>query len=178
MFVRVFDDEGRCCTFYTVSRLEEGISETDDFILRMRKEPAYLDQLKMLMSLIVDVIGDVTGADDKYFTRIERKATAFPPKNNRSLQAELMEVDTDFEGVLLSRLRLYSLKLSDSVVVLFNGGIKLTDGAAQDDPNVKVHFRNAQQYAQKITDAIRDGMVEVHDKRMMDWSGEEEFPIF
>ena len=178
MFVKVFDDEGGKCVFYTVCQDEYGDSETDKFILKIRGEKEYIDELKLLMSLIIDVIGDVSGAADRYFTRLETKATAFPPKNNKQLQSELFEINSEFDGILRSRLRLYALRLSDSVVVLFNGGIKLTDGKAQDDPNVQTHFRNAQAYSQKIMDAIRDGMIYVNHRSLEDYEGNEEFMLY
>lgn len=178
MFVKVFDDEGSKCVFYTVCRDEDRDSETDDFIKRIRSQKEYIDELKLLMSLIVDVIGDVTGAADRYFTRLETKATAFPPKNNKKLQNELVEINSEFDGILKSRIRLYALRLSDSVVVLFNGGIKLTDGMAQDDPNVQSHFRNAQAYSQKILDAIRDGMIYVNERSVEDYEGNKEFILY
>lgn len=177
MFVKVFDDQGSKCVFYTVCREEGGDSETDNFIRRIRAQEEYLDELKLIMSIIIDVIGDVTGAEDKYFTRLETRATAFPPKNDRRLEKELLEINSDFEGILKSRIRLYALRLSDSVVVLFNGGIKLTDGKAQDDPNVQIHFRNAQSYAKKINDAIRNGMICVNHKSVVDFEGNKEFLI-
>lgn len=177
MFIKVFDDEGSKCTFYTVCQEEDGISETDDFILKVRKNTEYLEELKVFMSMIIDVIGDVTGAEERYFTRLETKATAFPPKNNRYLQQELIEINPDYDEILKSRLRLYALRVSESVVVLFNGGVKLTDGTAQKDPGVGPHFRNAQSYAQKIRDAIRDGMICVNEKSIVDFQGNKEFLI-
>lgn len=47
------------------------------------------------------------------------------------------------------------MRLSDSVVVLFNGGQKIT-AKAQDCPNIAPKFRMAQIFANKIDEKIRD----------------------
>lgn len=52
-------------------------------------------------------------------------------------------------------LRLYCLRVKDSVVVLFNGGIK-TRKNAKDCPNVGPHIRQANRITQKINQLFVD----------------------
>lgn len=176
MFIKVFADTGSKCTLYTVHKDEDAISETRDFFSRMYKGE-FKEDARLMALMIYDVIGDEIGAHDDYFTRLERKATALPPKKSKKLERELCCIDSDFDGFLNSRLRLYAYKVSESVVVLFNGDVKLTDGLAQKDPKVSMYFQEAQIFTQKIMEAIRDGMICVNHKSMVDFQGNKEIYI-
>ena len=79
-------------------------------------------------------------ADMKYF-RAEGPAFALPP----SARTKIKEVTIQ----AYSKLRLYCILVSESNVILCNGGVKTTD-RAQDCPNVKPHFEFARKLANKI----------------------------
>jgi hypothetical protein len=165
IFVEVFSDEGRKVTFYTVRKDEAAFSETEDFFRRMSNEKKYKEDLNKLIQLIKSVIGNKFGAHKKYFSRHENEATALPPNRVHKFKGQ--------EAINFSYfpLRLYTLKVSESVVVLFNGGIKLTEGSAQDDPKVSMYFHEANQYAKRIKKAIREGDIYLNHKSMVDFQG-------
>ena len=173
MFVVEFNGVGEKVNFYTLQKEGAELSETDDFYKRILSHGhTYRNDLNMLTRILSESIGNNFGAHEKYF-RFEGKASALPPnpKQVRPFRNE------DTSWITSSRLRLYAYKVSDSVVVLFNGGIKLTDGAAQNDPNVSMYFHEAQQYVKKIKDAIDAGILCVSFKSLVDCSGETEVYI-
>lgn len=90
-------------------------------------------------------IGNEEGAKEKFF-RFEAAgkgdARALPPP------AELRGPK--------SKLRLYCMRCSDRVVILFSGAVKTTR-RPQDCPNVQRHFRLANKLCVAIQDAYRDG---------------------
>lgn len=121
-------------TFYTLKGEYATLSETDDFLERMEKEPEYTDQLEKLLSWL-DIIGnDEEGAAFDLF-RPERNCVALPPSRRH--------LDTPID------LRLYCHWVSENVVILYNGGIKTTNNA-QDCPNVSRHFYNAQSWTKQL----------------------------
>ena len=170
MFVGVFSDESKKVTFYTVYKEEDCISETEDFFRRMYQSE-YTEHTKRLARLISESIGNKYGAHEKYFSRHERLASALPPKPHDSFWTE------EIISLKNSPLRLYALRISYSVVVLFNGGLKMTNGSAQDDPNVSIYFLEAQRFAKKIIDAINEEMICVSHKSLVDFQGNKNFFI-
>lgn len=121
-------------TFYTLKAEGAALSETDDFLARMAREPAYKDQLEYLVNWLELIGNNKKGAIFDLF-RQERNCVALPPKG-RYLDAAI-------------DLRLYCHYVSENVVILYNGGIK-TAHTAQDCPNVSRHFYNAQSWTKQL----------------------------
>lgn len=165
IFVEVFSDEGSKVTFYTVRKEGAEISETEDFFRRVSEKTEYQEDVYKLVRLLSNQIANLYGAHEKYFNRHERKATALPPKKYRTFKTEKV-INFSY-----SPLRLYTLKISESIVVLFNGGIKLTGGKAQGDPNVSMYFHEANEYARRIIQAIKEDMICINKKSMVDFQG-------
>jgi hypothetical protein len=128
--------------FYTVWIEGDDNSEFTDFINRMKLTEKNKTELAELVKFIVE-IGDKYGAKDKDF-HFEASAHA--------LSLRHIEINSDANDF---GLRLYCLKLSESVVILFNGDRKTTQ-KAQDCPNCAKYFRLAQRIATTIDTAIRE----------------------
>jgi len=122
--------------FYTVKGEENTLSETENFLERMKKKAVYAEQLDELISWLKIIGNDKRGAVFSVF-RSERVCVALPPKSKYLDKA----ID----------LRLYCHWVSKNVVILFNGGIK-TASKAQDCPNVSHHFYNAQSWTKQLTE--------------------------
>lgn len=105
-----------------------------------------------LLRLILINIGDRYGAINDFF-RPENKAHALPPKP-KSWIPEIEEIGSHFP------LRLYCYRISTSIVVLFNGGYKDAP-TAQLSPDVRLHFFEAQQLAERIKNALKEGMIQI-----------------
>jgi hypothetical protein len=139
--LETFNDEGNCCSFYTVRVMEpeSELSETDKFFNKFRA--SHTEALQMLAEFIDTTIGNEMGALDEFF-RFENSAMAMPPSS-------VSNIRFDFKGFPL---RLYCLKISESLVILFNGGEKTTRNAQGGDTSMA--FIEANQYANRIQEAI------------------------
>ncbi len=154
--LEIFDDEGEECSFYTVKRLDEDISETEKFFAKYiqdeRLKP-YVEEIAILLSI---VIGEKYGARDEYF-RDERQAQALPP--NPKIKKNIVEISIYPN----SPLRLYCLKLSNACVVLFNGGEKTSQTAQEGKTSMS--FYEANGYAEKILGALNSSIKLTADEK-------------
>ena len=164
--LNVWNDEATLCTFYTVQWEGVNDSETDKFFSKYGNENSkFCDETTILYQLIEGPIGEKYGAIDELFDRQKNYATALPPKPKRSIP-EVEELGINFP------LRLYCLRISDSIVILFNGGIKdaQTD---QESKDISLKFSEAQSFAKRITEALSDGMILISSdgKSLTDFNG-------
>ncbi len=129
----------------------EKLSEADKFFERLEQEADEDDILNFIA--ILEDIGNFRGAKERYF-RPENNFNALPPKRQSLSEFELED-----------NWRLYCLRLSDSVVILFNGGLKTTY-KAQDCPNVAPFFRQASTLTRKIDELIQEGAIKIEHKKL------------
>jgi len=165
----IWYDEGRRCTFYTVLKENADENETDAFFTRFEEVSSpYHDDALALLQLIVAVIGDKYGALDDFFNRPEDKAQALPPKPNKFIP-EVVALGIQFP------LRLYCFRVSESIVVLFNGGIK-SAASVLDSDDLRFKFLEAQNFAQRIAQEMAEGMIQIDkvNNRLTDFKGNHE----
>lgn len=149
--VEIWYDEGSVCTFYTVRYNDEG-SETDKFFDKYTaSNHQFEEKARQLFYLIIESIGNKYGATDDFFDRSENKAQALPPKPKRKVE-EIKEIGAHFP------LRLYCYRVTEQIVILFNGGVKDSD-SAQGSKNLSMKFYEAQTFAGKIEEAFRSEMI-------------------
>lgn len=141
--------------FYSVT-FEEEVSEANKFFEKMEQRASEDDIVRFIA--ILEEIGNSRGAKERYF-RKEKAFDALPPKNKEVRELELEE----FEPI--DNWRLYCLRLSDSIVILFNGDIKTAD-TAQECPNVSPFFHQATRFTKLIDEAIRDGDISIHPQEL------------
>lgn len=147
--LEIWFDETSLCSFYTVRKDGFEDNETDLFFKKFEDEDnQYNNSAQELLYLIVNSIGDVYGATDDFFDRIENKAQALPPKPKKWIP-EIKELGIHFP------LRLLCFRISESIVVLFNGGIK-DQRTEQESKDLSINFYEAQEFAKRIVEALRD----------------------
>ena len=151
--LELWDDEGAECSFYTVRWLEDDQSETDKFFDQMAKLPEQSESLQQLTSFILDVIGEDYGAIDELFNRDENQVQGLPLHGKVSL-GDVRFHYPDFP------LRLYALRLSHKLVVLFNGGVKDAPTIQESSGTLSMKWQEALSFAKKITSAWFDGIIE------------------
>lgn len=144
--VEVFDDTGSQCVFYTVRWEGSEETETDKFFQKFENEKHLEQPLLNLVEFLESFIANKTGALDSFF-RFENVAQGLPPSGNYQIR----EVWIDYVDFPL---RLYCLKITEHLVVLFNGNEK-TSQTAQDG-KTSMDFHNANQFAKRITKALND----------------------
>lgn len=159
--LEIWYDEGSVCTFYTVRWVtddEDAPSETDRFFDTYAVPEHPLEQKAMhLFRLITESIGNRYGATNDFFDRVENKAQALPPKPKQWLE-EIKDLGINFP------LRLFCYRITEQIVVLFNGGIKDAD-SAQESKNLSMKFYEAQTFVQKIEEALQSEMIEISNDR-------------
>jgi hypothetical protein len=151
-------------TYYSVRFVDKEITEFEAFVLKHAQQANIQDEWADLMLWMEERLGRRSGAL-KHLFRHEGKADGLPPS------AQYLDIDYE------QNIRLYCLRISDHVVVLFNGGIK-TEQRAQDCPTVKPHFTNAQYLAATITKAMSGRNREISlsvDEFELEFDDETEF---
>lgn len=135
--------------YYSVCMNEDVISVFEHFITC--HENTEREKLNHVLAWIKQ-IGDKYGAQAHFF-RPEAEsadAAALPPKGkDRKPQY------TEFGKAKANDLRLYCLRANEKVVFLFGGAIK-TKQKAQECPNVKSHFKLANQLTKAIDNAFKE----------------------
>jgi hypothetical protein len=148
-------DEGRICTFYTVRWENEESSETDKFFDKYAVPEHHLEKEALeLLRLITENIGNKYGATNDFFDRVENLAQALPPRPKNRIE-EIKALGSSFP------LRLFCFHVTNNLVILFNGGIKNAPTSQESD--LFPQFREAQEFAQKIEDALLSEMIEISD---------------
>lgn len=140
--------------YYTIHCEGAPESEAQDFLSRMERITDYGDgddvdythEIDVFIALLGE-IGERRGAKSPRLFRAEGAALALPP--GRSYLATL--------GLEPMQIRLYCYKVSERIVILFNGDIK-TPGAqsAQSCPRVGPYFAQAQRFAKALDEARRE----------------------
>jgi hypothetical protein len=136
--------------YYTLKYEERDRSEFDDFFERHISNIAHHSNLDEIKQWIIK-IGE-RGAAKRYFKPedlAERILVTYESENEESSFG----------------LRLYCLRLSESVVVLINGALK-TAKSNRDCPNVWPHFSKAQIVSKKVSEAIGEGRIEINFKQI------------
>lgn len=126
----------------------------EDFLLRHVEQEHLAVALEEILSWL-DGIAFQIGALEHLF-RHERKAAALPPGNKiRARQGNRLKIDYQETN----RLRLYLIRLNDHVVILLNGGEK-SHNDPEKCPNVRRYFKEAQQIADAIDEALFNGDIQ------------------
>lgn len=165
--VEIWDDEGAKCTFYTVRNDDHDESETDMFFNKYDAIEEYKEANQELLSFIIHAIGDDHGAIDELFNRDENEVKGLPTQG-KIIVKEITYHYPNFP------LRLYALKLTQSIVVLFNGGIK--DGPTNQTSSLHVEWRAACEFAKRIQNAIREGsiIIDEENRKIKNYDGSDE----
>lgn len=171
-------NEGSACTLYTVRDEiddSEADSETDGFFLKYGEEQSRFqsDAMKLNSFLLKD-LSNRYGAIDCFFNRFENNATALPPKKSKDF--ERLEECTIFGNNF--PLRLFCYRISEKLVILFNGGEKTADSAQESA--LSFHFYNAQRYVAKVEKARQEGDIVVSKDglRLLMHDGSEDLIIY
>jgi len=165
--LEIWDDEGAKCTFYTVKQHYSDVSEADIFFERYDAKPEYRDANRDLLSFVVYAIGEDHGAIDELFNRYENEVKGLPVQGKRTVE----NITYHFPEFPL---RLYALKITNNIVILFNGGIK--DGPTNQKSSLYLEWRAACEFAKRIDEAIRDGSIIVDEKnrKLTNYDGSNE----
>jgi len=168
--VEVWDDEADKCTFYTVRWEDASQNETDKFFSKYDAIPALKQSAQILLSFVLDSIGEDHGAIDALFNRFENEVVGLPNKGAVTV-GEITFLFPNFP------LRLYALRVNNrsDIVVLFNGGIK-SARTNQASKALSLRWREACQFAKRIEEALRNKEIAIDNekRRIVADNGDEE----
>lgn len=107
----------------------------------------------------IKLIGDKYGAKEGFFRNeaYGSEASALPPKD---IQKKPQYIESGC--VVVNDLRLYTFRLNESVVFLYNGNIK-TESTSQLCPQVKPHFMLANKATSEIDKLIKEREINWND---------------
>jgi hypothetical protein len=155
--LEIWYDEGSICTFYTVRWVtddDDAASETDRFFDTYAVPEHPLEEKALqLFRLITESIGNRYGATNDFFDRIVNSAQELPPKPKQWVE-EIKDLGINFP------LRLFCYRVTEHIVILFNGGIKESQ-ATQDSKSLSMKFFEAQTFVKKIEEALQSKMIEI-----------------
>lgn len=140
--LRLITDE-RNCTIYTIQFLSDDDSEFEKFYSKFKDALEYNEDFEKLLN-IIGKIADY-GAFERYFCpegKMNDRVCALP--------------------VLHSKLRLYCLRLSDSILILGNGGVKKTK-TYNEDNTLKGYVITLQRFDALLKEGVRDGSIVVSE---------------
>lgn len=168
--LKIWDDEAALCSFYTVLQAESLETETDKFFNKYETDIQFTEATQELLSFVLYSIGDDHGALDVLFNRFENDVTGLPIQGKIQL-GELVYHYPNFP------LRLYALKITENIVVLFNGGVK--DSATNQTSSLHLKWIEACQFAKRILAAINndDILIDNKNRKLTDSYGEEEIIV-
>ena len=157
--LELWDDEASKCTFYTVRWENATQNETDKFFAKYDAIPGLKPAAQVLLSFVLDSIGEDHGAIDALFNRFENEVVGLPNKGRVSV-GEIVFLYPDFP------LRLYALRINNrpDLVVLFNGGIKSAQ-TNQASKGLTLKWREACLFARRIEEALRNGEIVADPKK-------------
>jgi hypothetical protein len=157
--LEIWYDEGSICTFYTVRWVtddDDSASETDRFFdTHAVPEHPLEEKALQLFRLITESIGNRYGATNDFFDRTVNKSQELPPKPKQWVE-EIKDLGINFP------LRLFCYRVTENIVVLFNGGIKESQ-STQESKNLSMKFYEAQTFVKKIEDALQSETIEFSD---------------
>lgn len=161
-----FDDQGSRCTFYTVRWEEAEWSETDKFFDKYESDTNFERPIQELAVFLTKKIGNDVGALEDFF-RFENTAQALPPSGKHKVG----EITINYGNFPL---RLYCLRISDSLVVLFCGGEKTAENAQ--GGKTSMAFHEANQFAKRILEAIQQKEIYItpNEKEFRNFDDSEE----
>jgi len=164
--LEVWDDECSKCTFYTVRFDTEDINETDRFFSAYETPHKFQEANQQLLTFIINSIGNDHGALDQFFNRPENEVWGLPHQGKLKLEEILWYPDFP--------LRLYALKITDEIVILFNGGIK--DNTTNQKSSLHLKWREACEFAKRINYAIQDGtiIIDYHQRKLKNYDDSDE----
>jgi hypothetical protein len=126
------------------------------YVEKYENEQKYTEPLQDLLSLLYEGIGNGHGPVDALLNRPENEVFGLPPHGRVSIN--------EFKYLFPSfPLRLYTLKVSESIVILFGGGIK--DGPTNQTSSLSYQWRKACTMSRKISESIIDGSILIDDKK-------------
>jgi hypothetical protein len=168
--LEIWDDEGDKCTFYTVRWQGARQNETDKFFNKYDAITRLKQFTQILLSFVLDSIGEDHGAIDILFNRFENEVVGLPNKGKANVDGIVFL----YPNFLL---RLYALRVNSrpDLVILFNGGLK-SARTNQESGDLNIKWMEACHFAVRIEEAlrIREIIIDNKNRKILSADGSDE----
>ena len=134
-------NQDRNCTLYTIQFVKEDASEYVRFYNRFKDDAVYNRDLALIAKFVESIAE--RGALERFFRpegKMNDRVCALP--------------------IIKSKLRLYCLRLSDSILILGNGGVKNTRTYDESD-ELRGYVVNLQNFDRLIKEGVKDGTITI-----------------
>lgn len=139
-------NKDRNCTLYTIQFVTEDKSEYLRFYNRFKNDATYNEDLARIAKFVESIAN--LGALERFFRpegKMSDRVCALP--------------------VVKSKLRLYCLRLSDSILILGNGGVKETRTYDEDD-ELRGFVVSLQKFDKLIKEGVKDGTITISENEI------------
>ena len=136
-------NKDRNCTLYTIQFVTEDKSEYLRFYNRFKNDATYNEDLARIAKFVESIAN--LGPLERFFRpegKMSDRVCALP--------------------VVKSKLRLYCLRLSDSILILGNGGVKKTRTYDEDD-ELRGFVVSLQKFDKLIKEGVKDGTITISE---------------
>jgi hypothetical protein len=168
--LELWDDEADKCTFYSVRWDGAKENETDKFFNKYDSMADFRESAQMLLSFILESIGEDYGAIDALFNRFENEVVGLPNKGKVTV-GEIVFLYPNFP------LRLYALRENNrqDLVILFNGGVKSSQ-TNQGSKDLNLKWIEACRFAKRIEEALRNKeiFIDTKKRKILSANGDDE----
>lgn len=142
--------------YYSICLEEDGDVSLFEKFINNHSQHNY-EKFNHIMSWI-KWIGDIYSAKIEYFrNEAETADTSALPPTNPNWEPTFVEWDDESQSSETNNLRLYTFRVNERIVFLFNGDIKTADKAQSCD-NVRPHFRLANKLTELLDKSFGDGI--------------------
>lgn len=135
------------CTMYTIQFLSDEQNEFQKFLTKFRNNAEFNSDFQKIMTFVERILDK--GALERYFRpegRVKDSVVALP--------------------VLRSKLRLYCLRLTDSILILGNGDIKKTRSYEEDD-TLQGYVMTLQKFEKILKQEVEAGNVKIKETEIV-----------
>lgn len=143
--LELLQDTG-ACALYSIQFTADDVTEFEKFVEQFKSEMTYNKDFNLILTAINHIVDN--GALERYFRTEGRYAD----------RVGALPIDK-------SVLRLYCIRLSDSVLILGGGGIKST-ATYEEDETLMGHVVTLQKLDKIINNLQRRGKINVSEKRI------------
>jgi hypothetical protein len=168
--LELWDDEADKCTFYSVRWDGAKENETDKFFNKYDSMADFKEAVQMLLSFILESIGEDYGAIDALFNRFQNEVVGLPNKGKVTV-GEIVFLYPNFP------LRLYALRVNNrqDLVILFNGGVKSSQ-TNQGSKDLNLKWIEACRFAKRIEEALRNKeiFIDIKKRKILSANGDDE----
>jgi hypothetical protein len=138
--------ESEKATLYSISFEMDGTTEFEKFVAEFEMNATYNRDYQRIIAALQAIL------------RIGSLERFFRPEGGMNDSVQALPIES-------GKLRLYCLRLSDQIVILGNGGVKITR-TYEEDPKLYGYVLDLQKFEKILNENIKKGYVSIKEKKL------------